>query len=407
MYIHIQTNDILSESQWGFRKSHSIVSCLAATTHEWMGLIENGSSVGVVFFDIRKAFDSVPHQLLLDRFYQYEFPSDVIGWLRCYLTDRLQRVVVNGSHSNLSKVLSGVPQGSILGPLLFILFINPICTQLLLTSKMLLYADDILIYRSVNSHADFTLLQQDVSLIYDWISDNYLTLNADKSKWMLLTRKMEPLQCNDLLLGKVSIERVAQYKYLGVLITSDLSWSAHVEMVSKKARQLIGSIYRKFYSCCDFDSLLKLYKAYVLPVLSYCSCVWDPYLSRDKELLESVQKFALRVCSKQWEAPYSQLLKLSQLPSLSIMRSIQKLCLMYQIVNNLTVFTLDVFKVKPTSSMVIRYQSSFEVPFARTNYFYYSFVPSVCRLWNSLPDHIVLSESLNIFKRKVTAYFNV
>ena len=95
-------------------------------------------------------------------------------------------------------------------------------------------------------------------------------MNANKSKWMLLTRKTEPLQCNDLLLGKVSIERVAQYKYLGVLITSDLSWSAHVEMVSKKARQIIG---RKFYSCCDFDSLLKHYKAYVL---SYCSSVWDP-----------------------------------------------------------------------------------------------------------------------------------
>ena len=79
-----------------------------------------------------------------------------------------------------------------------------------------------------DSHA---LLQQDVSLIYDRISNNYLTLNADKSKWMLLTRKMEPLQCNDLLLGKASIERVAQYKFLGVLITSVLSWSAHVEMV--------------------------------------------------------------------------------------------------------------------------------------------------------------------------------
>ena len=112
MYIHIQTNDILTESQLSFRKSHSIVSCLATTTHEWMGLIENGSSVEVVIFDIRKAFDSVPHQLFLDRLYQYEFPSDVIGWLRCYLTDRFQRVVVNGSHSNLSKVLSGVPQGS-------------------------------------------------------------------------------------------------------------------------------------------------------------------------------------------------------------------------------------------------------------------------------------------------------
>ena len=141
-----------------------------------------------------------------------------------------------------------------------------------------------------------------------------------------------------LFLNNDSLEEVTQFKYLGVTITDDLSWSKQVSSVVSKARRILGMIYRKFYRFCGTSTLLRLYKAYVKPHLDYCSFVWDPPLFKDQEALESVQKFALRLCCKKWSAAYLQLLDSTGLTTLSAERKIAKLCFLYKIVNNLTSF---------------------------------------------------------------------
>ena len=200
---------------------------------------------------------------------------------------------MGGSAFNWAPVLSGVPQGSILGPLLFIIYVNSIF-ELTLNAKLILYADYMLLYCVVDNLEDLGLLQQDIDTISDWVSTHHLTLNISKtiSRSHAIT---SALRCNDtplervrehivngnLMVGKItslflnnnSLEGVTQFKYLGVTITDDLFWSKQVSSVISKARRILGMIYRKFYRFCGTSTLLRLYKAYVKPHLDYSSFV--------------------------------------------------------------------------------------------------------------------------------------
>ena len=145
-----------------------------------------------------------------------------------------------------------------------------------------------------------------------------------------------------LLLNNESFEEVAQFKYVGVTITDDLSWSKQVSSVVSKARRILGMIYRKFYCFRGTSTMLRLHKAYVKPHLNHCSSEWDPPLVKDQEALESVQKFALKLCCKNWSAAYLQLLDSTGLTTLSAERKIAKLCFLYKTVNNLTSFPANI-----------------------------------------------------------------
>ena len=144
MLAFLDSTRFLSDDQWGFRPAHSTASTLTSATHDWFTTLDSGSSVGAVFFDLKKAFDSVPNSLLLDKISATGLHLVLVQWIGAYLTSRSQRTVVGGSASNWAPVLSGVSQGSILGPLLFILYVNSIF-ELTLNSKLTLYADDMLI----------------------------------------------------------------------------------------------------------------------------------------------------------------------------------------------------------------------------------------------------------------------
>lgn len=144
---------------------------------------------------IRKAFDSVPHSLLLEKLWQYDFPPMIVNWITCYLSDRLQRTVMNGSQSSFFRVLSGVPQGSILGPLLFILYMDQI-SSVPTHSTLILYADDILLFSPVNSISELQLFQEDVNSVANWVRSQKLTLNINKTKWMFVSRRRSSLPFN-------------------------------------------------------------------------------------------------------------------------------------------------------------------------------------------------------------------
>ncbi len=183
-------HDVISNSQFGFRPGFSTVSALLSFTHHCFSLLDSRNSVCSIFFDLRKAFDSVPHKLLLDTLSSTGLPPLLIYWLRNYLSNRLQRVVINGQSSRHSLVLSGVPQGSILGPLLFILYINGLSNiPLSPTAKLILYADDILLSIPCNSASDISVIQHNIDLISSWFSDKYLTVNSSKTKYMFISLK--------------------------------------------------------------------------------------------------------------------------------------------------------------------------------------------------------------------------
>ena len=243
-------------------------------------------------------------------------------------------MVVGGESSQDTTVLSGVPQGSVLGPLLFRIYIDDVSGLVLSAGSTLnLYADDMLLYKPVGRPEDVNHLQIDIDHIRVWVSNNHLALNSDKCKVMMISRKRNPVPPPQFILQDTLLKQVEDYRYLGVLLTSDLSWSSHINSTCSKARKLIGLLYRRFYGNVDNQSLFEHYNILVRPHLEYASPLWDPYLIKDIAKLESVQKFALKLCSKQWDMDYQDLIELMQLPTLENRRLYLKLCTLYKIIH--------------------------------------------------------------------------
>ena len=239
-------NYILSNCQHGFRPGSSTQEALLLATNDWHNLLSFNKQVAVVFFDIHKAFDSVPHHLLINSLMDFGVSGPLLTWFKSYLSNRRQRVVMDGESSALLPVTSGVPQGSILGPLLFIIYVNSISQVPLSSGTKLLYADDIVMYRPVNSQSDVSSLQNDVNSIHRWTVENGLTLNTSKSHLMPITCSRNPLQTH-LTVDGIPLETVYSTKYVGVNISSDLMWGQHISITCKKAKQHLGLLHRKFH----------------------------------------------------------------------------------------------------------------------------------------------------------------
>jgi len=183
---HISIYRPLANCQWGFQKGKSTVSALLHVTHEWFQLLESTTDVGAVFFDFKKAFDMVPHMPLMSKLEELNLDHHVLVWINNYLANRHQRVAVNGATSESTCVTSGVPQGSILGPLLFLIYIDDIVKVTLSEgSKLVLYADDILLYRPIRTNDDYSALQHDIDMISEWANINSMQFNSAKCKFML------------------------------------------------------------------------------------------------------------------------------------------------------------------------------------------------------------------------------
>ena len=325
----------LAIQQWGFQPHKSTVSALLDATHKWSNFLDKGLEVVVVFFDLKKAFNSVPHRALIDKMKSIGLHPYLVRWTANYLTGRSQRVVLNGSSSSLLPVISGVPQGSVLGPLLFLIYIDGCAnTPLNSDSDVTLYADDLSLFRPIRSPEDYDRLQEDINNLATWVTASLLTFNAMKCKYLLLSRRRSHAVIPQLYLSETPLERVFKYKYLGVIFTADLSWSEYIQSISSKAKRLLGVLYRQFYRYSSGLTLATLYKSLVRPHLEYASPVWNPYLDKDIKLLESVQKMALKICTKNWNSSYEENLAIVSLTSLAQRRDHLSLCYFYKLVNN-------------------------------------------------------------------------
>ena len=238
MHDHLSNSHLLSNSQWGFRPGRSTVTALLSVTHEWLSALERGKEVCAVFFDYRKAFDSVPHKPLLEKLENLHLGEVILRWVTDYLTNRFQNVVINDESSQSAPVTSGEPQGSVLGPLLFLIYINDLSEIPLGNgASTSLYTDDVLLYRVINTSDDFVALQEDIDKIGSWSNTNFLTLNRAKCKYMTISRRKAPsVPQTPLLLGGCSLERI----HLNILVSCYRTISPGVDMsnlyVSKPER---------------------------------------------------------------------------------------------------------------------------------------------------------------------------
>ena len=236
----LEEDGCISEEQFGFRKNRSTTSLLLSAVHDWSYCLEKCSTMHCVFLDLAKAFDSVPHEHLLLKLRYLGISGDLLNWIRFFLTERFQRVVVKGFYSSWTKVKSGVPQGSVLGPILFLLYIDDLRHEVEY-STLKVYADDIAIYREVKSERDCVLIQQDLDRVFNWSMKWQLRLNSIKCNALEITNKRSRLSSYvDYRINGVPIQWSAVVKYLGILLNYKLNWSDHCNYVASKAAKVLN-----------------------------------------------------------------------------------------------------------------------------------------------------------------------
>ena len=294
--IHSQITDFLEDhhklcgTQHGFRPGHSCQTQLLSTIHSWAKSMDNRNSVHAIFLDFSKAFDSVPHQRLLLKVSCIGIRGKLLEWIKNFLVNRKQRVIFNGSQSGWKPVLSGVPQGSILGPLLFLVYINDIHQNL--SSPVSLFSDDCTLYHEISSSQDCFCLQADLDLVSRWSVIWQLPLNLSKCKALSISNKLNPISF-DYTINNVTIEWVSKFTYLGIIINKTLSWKVHAISTKAKAFNVLNILRRSLRNCSK-DAKLRAYNAIVRPCLEYCCPVWLPHQSTIICDLEKVQKCAAR-----------------------------------------------------------------------------------------------------------------
>ena len=366
---HLKKHAPISPRQWGFMADCSTMSALIQVVDGRASALDHGYEVCIIFFDVRKAFDSVPHLPLLDQLQVINVNPYLQKWISNYLSDRFQFVTFEGVSSDKLPVVSGVPQGSVLGPLLFVMYINDVATTISQGSMINMFADDIAYYRIIQSQSDYVIVQKDVDCISSFMSCKLLEFNANKCRVMLLSRKrVNSIPSPPIYLNGVVLSRVTTYKYLGVIISHNLSWKPRITTICNKTRRLIGMIYRKFYGYSNPVTLLKLYLTVIRPNLEYAFSVWDPSQKLQVDALENVQKFGLRMCLKSWNESYDDLLIRTKIPSLKTRRMQMKLYHLFKIIKKMTEFPDAPIATRTTSYQSRSINSnSLTIPWARTS----------------------------------------
>ena len=247
----------------------------------------------VIFLDISKAFDKVWHSGLLYKLKRVGIVGDLHEWFSDYLTDRYQRVVIQGQSSSWGKIHAGVPQGSVLGPLMFLIYINDLVD--LVRSNIKLFADDTTLYLNIDDPINAAeTINSDLSDIDQWSKDWLVTFNASKTDSMLVSRKVNQLNHPPILFQGHTLQNITQHKHLGLTIRSDLRWSDHISHICNKSSKLIN-IMKHLKFTLDRQTLETIYISFVRPILEYGSAVWSGCTAQDEEKLESIQLDAARI----------------------------------------------------------------------------------------------------------------
>ena len=293
---HLDQQKLLTDCQHGFRARRSCETQLISLIHELASSLDRKKQHDIAVLDFSKAFDRVPHERLLAKLHHYGVRGNTHRWIRSFLTGRSQRVVVHGAFSSPAPVVSGVPQGSVLGPILFLVFINdlPECVS----SCTRLFADDCVLYREINSAADCDILQQDLAHLEEWEQKWGMDFHPDKCSILRVHRKRDPLLHNYSLKGHI-LASEQHTKYLGVLISQDLTWTTHINTMVKKANSVLGFL-RRNLRVSNEHTKEAAYKTLVRPHLEYCCTVWNPHTKDLKHRVEMVQRRAARFTTRRY-----------------------------------------------------------------------------------------------------------
>ena len=301
----IKTRHLINPEQYGFLLGKSCTTNLITITDDIATSLHNDKCVDIIYFDFAKAFDTVNHDLLLNKLkHTYNIEARLLKFLTNYLENRQQRVLLENIFSESLPVNSGVPQGSILGPLLFVLFINDITVGINSDTYICLFADDTKIWRSMNSYDDCNILQNYINYLNHWCNSNQMKFHPDKCKVVSINSKSSnsKLRCFGLLplsrfhytLGNNILDYDTNEKDLGVIVNNNFSWNNQHDQVISKASQMLGLTKRTCHFVVSNHRKRTLYLAMVRSQFEHCSAIWRPVTPTQIFRFESVQKNAIK-----------------------------------------------------------------------------------------------------------------
>ena len=292
IYEHCKNNKLLTPKNSGFKKLDSTVNQLIHITNQIYKGLDDSKKIAAVFLDVSKAFDRVWHIGLLHKIEKLGIRGKLLRWIESYLSGRYQRVILNGSCSSFLAITSGVPQGSILGPLLFLIFINDLVDNI--ESDIFLFADDTSLL-SIDESWEVceNKLNRDLDRLDNWSKDWLIHFNASKTEYLLISNKPKINQNVhlNLILGSSNINQVSTHKHLGVVLNETLTWTNHVDNVCNRVSKRLGLLY-KVKKTLTRNTLVKLYNGWIKPVIEYCSPCMDNLSVNDNERLERQQFYA-------------------------------------------------------------------------------------------------------------------
>ena len=402
LYMYLVRNNLLTWRNSGFRRSDGTVYQLVNIVHEIYHDLDNGSENCMVFLDASKAFDKVWHRGLLYKLLQIGINSNLSEWFGSYLKGRKIRTVVEGKQSPWLNIFASVPQGSILGPLLFLIFVNDIVDNV--QSNIYLFADDTSLTQKIeksNPTRAFTILNEDLQTLEKWAKLWHVTFNAEKSEYVIFSHHHKPYY-PQLYMNNEPLKKATSHKHLGLILDERLRWNDHINFIINTSNKLVGTIWKLGHQIPRY-CLENYYKSFIRPRLEYASVCFDNITAQQAILLEKSQRKAAIACTRAYQRTPNRLL-LHELgwPTLEQRRHYSKLALVYKIIKgNAPQYLQEIMPPSHGETYGLqrtRSSNKLQLPVARTEIFRKSFVPSSAKAWNALTNELREVTSLTCFK---------
>ena len=412
-YIYPAVKNLISPHQHGFMEGRSTITNLALFSQYAANALDNHGQVDVIYTDFAKAFDRIDHEIILTKLNNFGFHESLIALIRSYLTNRVQYVSYNGFDSKQFIATSGVPQGSNLGPLLFLLFINDLVQ--VIDCEKVLFADDLKIYHTIENVEDCLFIQNQLRKIEVWCDENNLQLNIQKCKSLTFTLKKQYIVFN-YQLRSTNLCRCESIKDLGIVFDPKLSFTDHINQVTTSALRMLGFIIRNCRNFHDPTALKVLYFAYVRSKLEYGSLIWYPFYNVHELAVENVQRKFLKFMQYKISGAYPErgfsqhlLLNLLNFQSLHLRRVLFAVGFIYKLLHNkidcVGLINQIIFRVPRLSTRV---STTFHLPVARTNILLRSPIYTMCNSVNGVAMHCdIHCNNSNELTRIVTDHINL
>ena len=410
---YLASNKLLSKDEYCFRNMHSVVSCLLNCTNDWYVISDRGKYTAVIFIDLKKAFDTVDHHILLNKMRNYEIDGLEHKWFSSYLDNSRQFCRVNAVSSEPAEINIGVPRDSCLGPLPFLIYINELPFALK-RAKVTMYADDTAIVFFSNDMEEIdAVVNAELACVEKWLQGNRLSLNVVKTQAMIsgssqrrIYTPMVPI--SHFQINGNDIDIVKETKYLGLMIDDNLKWKSNVRYTQKKIFRAIGLLkYAKHY--VQDNTLRNMYLNIVQPHFSYFCSVWGCCGVTTLKILQKLQKRAARMCTcSPFDTPAAPLLQRLGWQSIESLINRENSTMVYKSLNNLTPEILgNLFsKLSDAHTRVLRNtKCNLAVPQRRTAYVQKSFAFRGAKAWNKLDSEVKLAPSFQSFKTKLKALY--